>query len=67
MHSERLLKGLEKNGKLFVASMNLKKTYDTVGRRGLWDVWKMYGVGGHLPKGMWSFYWDESASVCMNR
>ncbi len=36
--------------------MDLEKTYDTANREGLWDILRIYGVGGCLLKRMRSFY-----------
>ncbi len=59
-------KYIEKDRKLFAGFMVLEKAYDRVDRKGLWDVLRIYGVGGHLLEGIGSFYKDSSASVCMN-
>ncbi len=57
---------LEKDRKLFAAFMNLEKAYDRVDRKGLWDILRVYGVGGQLLKGIRSFYENASASVRVN-
>ncbi len=41
---------LRKDRKLHAASMDLKKAYDKVDRKVLWNVLKIYGVGGQLMK-----------------
>ncbi len=46
--------------------MNVEKAYDRVYRKGLWDIVRMYGVGGKLLEGMKSFYENASASVQVN-
>ena len=57
-------KYLEKDRKFVAAFMDLEKAHDNVDRRGLWDVHRVYGVGGgHLLEGVKSFYRDVSASV----
>ncbi len=50
-----------KDRKLFAAFMDLEKAYDRVDRNGLWDILRVYGVGGHQP-----FYENASASVQVN-
>ncbi len=42
--------------------MDLDKTYDRVDWLVLWDVLKIYGVGGKLLSAIKSFY--EEASAC---
>ncbi len=42
--------------------MDLKKAHD---RKGLWDVPRIYGVGGHSLKGILSFCKDVNAFVHM--
>ena len=37
---------LEKKLKLYVGFMDLEKTYDRVNREALWQVLRMYDVGG---------------------
>ncbi len=43
--------------------MDLEKAYDRVDWLALWDVLKIYGVGGKLLSAIKSFY--EKASVCV--
>ncbi len=59
-------KYLKKDRKPFAAFMDLEKAYDRVKRKGLWDVLRIYGVGGRLLEGIQSFYKDVSASVHVN-
>ncbi len=59
-------KYLEKDRKLFAAFMNLEKTYHRVDRKGLYDILRVYGVGGQLLEGIRSFYKNASASVQVN-
>ena len=40
-----------------------EEAYDTGERRALWDVPKIYGVGGKLLDGIMTFYRDVSACV----
>ena len=47
------------NGKdVFWAFMDLKKAYDTIDRHGMWQMQRLYGVGGKLLKAVQSFYKD---------
>ncbi len=41
---------------MYAASMDLGKAYDRVDRGALWNVLKIYGVGGQLVEGMTAFY-----------
>ncbi len=43
--------------------MDLEKAYDRVDWIALWDVLKIYGVGGNLLSALKSF--NENASVCV--
>ncbi len=43
--------------------MDLEKAYGRVDRKALWDVLKIYGVGGQLMKGIKAFYREANASV----
>ena len=56
-------KYLSKGRKLYAAFMDLEKAYDRVDREGLWEVLRIYGVGGQLLNGMKAFY--ERASACV--
>ena len=52
------------NGKdVFWAFMDLEKTYDTIYRHGMWQMLRVYGVGGKLLKAVQSFYADSRACV----
>ena len=52
------------NGKcVFWAFMDLKKAYDTIDRHGMWQMQRVYGVGGKLMKAVQSFYVDSRACV----
>ena len=45
------------NGKYVCwAFMNLEKAYDTIDRHGMWQMLRVYGVGGKLMKAVQSFY-----------
>ena len=53
------------NGKdIFWAIMDLEKAYDTIDRHGMWQMQRVYGVGGKLLKAVRSFYVDSMAGVC---
>ena len=44
------------NGKdVFWVFMNLEKAYDTIDRQGMWQMLRVYGVGGKLLKAVQSF------------
>ena len=52
------------NGKdVFWALMDLEKAYDTIDRHGMWQMFRVYGVGGKLLKAVQSFYVDSRACV----
>ena len=52
------------NGKdVFWAFMNLGKAYDTIDRHGVWQMLRVYAVGGKLMKAVQSFYVDSRACV----
>ncbi len=48
---------------IHAAFMDLEKTYDRVVQEAMWDVLKVYGVGGGLLEGVKTFYRDASACV----
>ncbi len=54
---------LEKRKKLYAAFMDLEKAYDRVDWLTLWEVLRIYGVGGKLLSVIKSFY--EAASACV--
>ncbi len=54
---------LAKGKKLNAALMDLEKAYGRVDWLALWDVLKIYGVGGKLLTAIQSFY--EEASTCV--
>ena len=48
------------NGKnVFWAFMDLEKGHDTIDRHGMWQMLRVYGVGGKLLKVVQSFYVDS--------
>ena len=52
------------NGKdVFWAFMDLEKAYDAIDRYGMWQMLRVYGVGGKLLKAVQSFYVDSRAYV----
>ena len=52
------------NGKdIFWAFMDLEKAYDTFDRRGMWQMKRVYGVGGKLLKAVQSFNVESWACV----
>ncbi len=59
-------KYLDRERKLFAAFMDLEKVCDRVDRKGLWDILRVYGVGGQLLEGIRSFYESANASVRVN-
>ena len=54
---------LAKGRKLYAAFMDLEKAYDRVDREALWNVLRIYGVGGQLLDGIKAFYREASACV----
>ena len=46
--------------------MDLEKAYDKVDRKALWDVLRIYGVGGRLLEAVKAFYVNCRASVRIN-
>ena len=52
-----------KRRKLYAAFMDLEKAYDRVDRKALWDVMKIYGVGGKLLRAVQAFYENSRACV----
>ena len=43
--------------------MKMEKAYDTIDRRGMWQMLRVYGVGGKLSKAVQSFNVDSRACV----
>ena len=43
--------------------MDLETAYDTIDRHGMWQMLRVYGVGGKLLKAVQSFYVDSLACV----
>ena len=52
------------NGKdIFWAFMDLEKAYERIDRRGMWQMIRVYGLGGKLLKAVQSFYVESRAFV----
>ena len=52
------------NGKdVFWVFMDLEKAYYTIDRHAIWQMPRVYGVGGKLLKAVHSFYVDSRACV----
>ena len=52
------------NGKdVFWAFVDLEKACDTIDRHGMWQMLRVYGVGGKLLKAVQNFYVDSRACV----
>ena len=52
------------NGKdVFWAFMDFEKAHDTVDRHIMWQMLRVYGVGGKLLKAVQSFYVDSRACI----
>ena len=56
-------KYLAKGKDVFFAFMDLEKAYDRVDRKAMWDVLRLYGVGGKLLRAVQSFYVNSRACV----
>ena len=50
-------------GNVFWAFMDLEKAYDIIDRHGMWQMLRVYGVGGKLLKAVQSIYVDNMAYV----
>ena len=48
---------------MYVGFIDLEKAYDRVNKKALWQVLRMYDVGGKLLSGMKNMYVDSLASV----
>ena len=49
---------------VFCVFMDLEKAYDMIDRQGIWQMLRMYGVGGKLLKAVQSFC-KENTHMCM--
>ncbi len=54
---------LGKDKKLYATIMDLEKAYDRDDREALWNVLRIYGVGGQLLKAIQAFYREANACV----
>ena len=54
---------MAKGKDLFWAFMDLEKAYDRVDGEALWQVLRLFGVGGKLLKSVQSFHVDSRACV----
>ena len=43
--------------------MDFEKAYDSIDRHGMWQMLRVYGVGGKLLNVVQSFYMDSRACV----
>ena len=48
---------------VYWAFMDLEKAYDTIDRHGMWQIIRLYSVGGKLLKAVQSFNVDSRACV----
>ena len=53
----------EKKKRVYVAFMDLEKAYDRVDRDAMWQVMRIYGLGGRVLEGIKSFYEEGRACV----
>ena len=51
------------NREVYMAFMDLEKAYDRIDRNALWQVLRIYGVGGNLLRAVQSFYDESRACV----
>jgi len=57
---------LAKRKKVYAAFIDLEKASDRIDWKALWDVLRMYGVGGRLLSGVKAFYKGANACVKVN-
>ena len=48
---------------VFCVFMDLEKAYDMIDRKGIWQMIRMYGVGGKLLKAVQSFCKENTTCV----
>ena len=53
----------QKKRRVCIAFMDLEKAYDRVDREAMWQVMRIYGIGGKVLRGIMSFYDDGRACV----
>ena len=46
-----------------ILDLDLEKTYDRVDRNAMWNVLRLYGIGGRLLRGVKSLYVGSKACV----
>ena len=56
-------KAREKKCRVYVSFMDLEKAYDRVNREGIWQVLRLYDVGGKLMNDIKSMYVNSLACV----
>ena len=56
-------KNLTNRKDVFRAFIDFEKAYDTIDRHGMWQMLRVYGVGGKLLKAVRSFYVDSKPCV----
>ena len=56
-------KYLGKGKDLYFAFLDLEKAYDRVDRDAVWNVLRLYGIGGRLLRGVKSLYVGSKACV----
>ncbi len=54
---------MAKGRKGYAALISLEEAYGTIDRKALWDVLRVYGMGGKLLNGVQAFY--KEAKVCI--
>ena len=57
------MRARENKCRVYVGFMDLKKAYNRVNREALWEVLRMYNVGGKLLNGIRSVYVHSLACV----
>ena len=59
------MKSISQMGKIYSGRLWiwLEKAYDTIDRHDMWQMLRVYGVGGKLLKAVQSFYVDSRACV----
>ncbi len=60
-------KMLTQGKKVDAALIDLEKAYDRINWMGMWDVLKVYGVGGKLLNGVKAFYKDTNTCMYQGR
>ena len=53
----------EKGKQVWIAFMDLEKAYDRIDRDAMWQVMRIYGIGGRVLRGIMSFY--EGGRACV--